>query len=127
MSGSRFASPAAPAVGAAQSLLRQSLTTCRKQFLLVGVFSGAVNLLQLTTSIYMMQVFDRVLVTRSLDTLLYLTIIAIVAVLVLALFEAVRGQIMQRVAIWIEHRVAPEGFVRAIEATLRGFTYRMEV
>src|SRR4051794_36803803 len=107
MSESRFALPAPPAVGAVQTSLRQAVSDCRKQFLLVGVFSGAVNLLQLTTSIYMMQVFDRVLATRSLDTLLYLTIIAIVAVLVLALFEAVRGQIMQRVAIWIEHRVAP--------------------
>src|SRR3954471_15301073 len=120
MSGTRLA------LATTHTLLRRSLAVCRKQFLLVLVFSGAVNLLQLTTSIYMMQVFDRVLATRSLDTLLYLTILAIVAVLVLALFEAVRGQIMQRVAIWIEHRVAPESFIRAIEATLRGLSYRME-
>lgn len=127
MSGIRFALSAPTAVGTAQTPLRRSLAACRKQFLFVGMFSGAVNLLQLTTSIYMMQVFDRVLATRSLDTLLYLTIIAIVAVLVLALLEAVRGQIMQRVAVWVEHRVAPESFVRAIEATLRGLAYRMEV
>ncbi|MBY0334963.1 MAG: type I secretion system permease/ATPase [Acetobacteraceae bacterium] len=106
--------------------LRRALAACRKQFLLVGVFSGAVNLLQLTTSIYMMQVFDRVLATRVLDTLLYLSLIAIAAVLVLALLEAARSQIMQRVAVWVENRVAPEGFVRAIESTLRGRPYRME-
>ncbi|MFC7539405.1 hypothetical protein ACFQU2_07930 [Siccirubricoccus deserti] len=46
--------------------------------------------------------------------------------LVLALLEAVRGQVMQRVAAWVEHQVAPEGFVRAIESTLRGRPYRME-
>jgi len=90
------------------------------------MFSGAVNLLQLTTSVYMMQVFDRVLATRVLDTLVYLTLIAVAAILVLALLEAVRSQLMQRVATWIEHRVAPEGFVRAIESTLRGRPYRME-
>src|SRR4051794_39399612 len=106
--------------------LRRALRACRRQFILVGLFSGVVNLLQLTTSVYMMQVFDRVLATRVLDTLLYLSIIAVVAVLVLALLEAVRGQIMTRVATWVEHRVAPEGFVRAIESTLRGRPYRME-
>ncbi|MBX9701851.1 MAG: type I secretion system permease/ATPase, partial [Acetobacteraceae bacterium] len=106
--------------------LRRALAACRRQFMLVGLFSGAVNLLQLTTSIYMMQVFDRVLATRVLDTLLYLSLIAIAAVMVLALLEAARSQIMQRVAVWVENRVAPEGFVRAIESTLRGRPYRME-
>jgi ATP-binding cassette subfamily C protein/ATP-binding cassette subfamily C protein EexD len=124
MSHSRFAGVGAE--GSADTPLRRALAACRKQFILVGVFSGVVNMLQLTTSIYMMQVFDRVLATRILDTLLYLSLIAIAAVLVLALLEAVRGQVMQRVAAWVEHRVAPEGFVRAIESTLRGRPYRME-
>src|SRR5919199_4555854 len=110
----------------ADTPLRRALRACRKQFLLVGLFSGAVNLLQLTTSLYMMQVFDRVLATRVIDTLVYLSLIAGAAVLVLALLEAARGQIMQRVATWVENRVAPEGFVRAIESTLRGRPYRME-
>ena len=126
----RLAGPAGAAalsgMNAPATPLRRALAACRKQFLLVGVFSGAVNLLQLTTSIYMMQVFDRVLATRVLDTLLYLSLIAIAAVLVLALLEAARSQIMQRVAVWVENRVAPEGFVRAIESTLRGRPYRME-
>src|SRR5687767_3774495 len=78
---------------AADTPLRRALRACRPQLLLVGLFSGAVNLLQLTTSIYMMQVFDRVLATRVLDTLLWLSLIAGAAVLVLALLEAVRGQV----------------------------------
>ncbi len=123
----RSAASGGPLAGpAGQTILQRAIGACRKQFLLVGVFSGVVNLLQLTTSIYMMQVFDRVLATRILDTLLYLTLIAIAAILVLALLEAVRSQIMQRVATWVENRVAPEGFVRAIEGTLRGQPYRME-
>ena len=111
---------------AADTPLRRALKACRTQFILVGVFSGVVNLLQLTTSVYMMQVFDRVLATRVLDTLLYLSIIAIVAVAVLSVLEAVRGKVMQRIGTWVEHRVAPEGFVRALESTLRGRPYRME-
>src|SRR5689334_2599593 len=124
-----YTSLADPSVGfntTAQTPLQRALRACRKQFFLVGVFSGVVNLLQLTTSVYMMQVFDRVLASRILDTLYFLSLIAIGATLVLALLEAVRGQVMQRLATWVEHRVAPEGFVRAIESTLRGRPYRME-
>src|SRR3954452_10877789 len=106
--------------------LQRALGACSKQLMVVGLFSGVVNLLQLTTSIYMMQVFDRVLASRILDTLYFLSLIAIVATLVLALLEAVRGQVMQRLAAWVEQRVAPEGFVRAIESALRGRPYRME-
>ena len=123
------ASIAGPSVGfntAQETPLRRALRACRKQFIVVGLFSGVVNLLQLTTSIYMMQVFDRVLASRILDTLYFLSLITVVATLVLALLEAVRGQVMQRMAAWVEQRVAPESFVRAIESTLRGRPYRME-
>ena len=65
-------------------------------------------------------------ISKAKDALVYLSLIAGAAVLVLAMLEAARGQIMQRVAIWVENRVAPEGFVRAIESTLRGRPYRME-
>src|SRR5215218_3039233 len=126
MSYTRLAAPSVGFDTTAQTPLQRALRACRKQFFLVGVFSGVVNLLQLTTSIYMMQVFDRVLASRVLDTLYFLSLIAIIATLVLALLEAVRGQVMQRLATWVEHRVAPEGFVRAIESTLRGRPYRME-
>jgi PrtD family type I secretion system ABC transporter len=126
MSYARIAGPSAGFDTATVTPLQRALRACRKQFILVGVFSGVVNLLQLTTSIYMMQVFDRVLASRILDTLYYLSLIAIVATLVLALLEAVRGQVMQRLAAWVEQRVAPEGFVRALESALRGRPYRME-
>ena len=106
--------------------LARALASCRSHFMLVGAFSGVANMLQLTVSIYMMQVFDRVLATRNLDTLLYLTLIAIFAIGILAVLEAVRGTIMQRVASWLENRVAPEGFARGLESQLRGRPYRME-
>src|SRR5919202_6243609 len=107
------ASTAGPSFGfntAQDPPLRRALRACRKQFVVVGLFSGVVNLLQLTTSIYMMQVFDRVLASRILDTLYYLSLITVVATLVLALLEAVRGQLMQRMAGWVEPRFAPESF-----------------
>jgi ATP-binding cassette subfamily C protein/ATP-binding cassette subfamily C protein EexD len=108
------------------TVLSQALSASRQQLVAVGVFSGVVNLLQLTVSLYMMQVFDRVLSTRSLDTLYYLTAIAIFALLVMALLDGLRSQVMQRIAGWIEGKAAPEAFVRAIESQLRNRPYRME-
>jgi ATP-binding cassette subfamily C protein/ATP-binding cassette subfamily C protein EexD len=111
---------------AASTPLARAVATCRAQFLAVGAFSGVVNVLQLTVSLYMMQVFDRVLSTRNLNTLLYLTLIAMVALALMALLEGARSRIMQRIGSWMEEKVAPEGFARAVESQLRGRAYRME-
>ncbi|MBR0679232.1 type I secretion system permease/ATPase [Roseomonas eburnea] len=108
------------------TLLGRAVAACRGQFIAVGVFSGVVNVLQLTVSLYMMQVFDRVLATRNLDTLLHLTLIAFIALGLLALLEGARSRVMQRIGAWVEEKVAPESFSRAIESQLRGRPYRME-
>lgn len=109
-----------------ETVLDRAVGSCRKQLLLVGLFSGMVNLLQLTTSLYMMQIFDRVLTTHNVNTLVYLSLIAATAILLLAILEFSRNQIMQRLATWVELKVAPEGFARAIENVLCGYAYRME-
>jgi ATP-binding cassette subfamily C protein/ATP-binding cassette subfamily C protein EexD len=110
----------------AETVLSKAVGACRRYFLAVGVFSGVVNMLQLTVSLYMMQVFDRVLSTRSIDTLYYLTAIAMFALLVMAVLDGLRGQVMQRIASWVEGKAAPEAFMRAIESQLRNRPYRME-
>ncbi|MBS7812015.1 type I secretion system permease/ATPase [Roseococcus pinisoli] len=117
---------ASPISNTGDTALTRAIASCRGLFWTVGVFSGVANLLQLTVSLYMMQVFDRVLTTRNTDTLVYLTIIAIAAIGVLAALDAIRGAIMRRMAGWMERRIAPEGFARALEARLRGRPYRME-
>ena len=48
-------------------------------------FSLFINLLMLTVPLYMLQIFDRVLTSQSIDTLIYLTIIAIFALIVMSL------------------------------------------
>ena len=111
---------------APENALARAVGACRSQFVTVGAFSLVVNLLMLTTSIYMMQVFDRVLATRSTDTLLYLTLIALGAILAMALLEVARTQILSRSAAWIEQSVAPEAVARAVEAQLRNRPYRTE-
>jgi ABC-type protease/lipase transport system fused ATPase/permease subunit len=109
-----------------ETVLSRMIGSCKTQLLLVALFSGMVNLLQLTVSLYMMQIFDRVITTHNVNTLVYLSLIAGTAILLLAILEFTRNQIMHRLATWVELKVAPEGFARAIENVLCGHSYRME-
>ena len=53
---------------------RQVLAACRRAWAGVALFSACLNLLTLAVPLYMMQIYDRVLTTRSLDTLLVLSV-----------------------------------------------------
>jgi PrtD family type I secretion system ABC transporter len=109
-----------------ETILSRMVGCCKTQLLLVGLFSGMVNLLQLSISMYMMQIFDRVITTGNVNTLVYLSLITGSAILLLAVLDFSRNQIMQRLATWVELKVAPEGFARAIENVVTGHSYRME-
>ena len=68
--------------GVDKSLFRETMAGCRRGLFHVGLFSLAINLLMLVPSFYMLQLFDRVLQTRSYATLFYLTLIAVAALAV---------------------------------------------
>lgn len=61
-------------------------------------FSAAMSILTLTTSFYMLQVYDRVLTSRSLETLALLTLIAVAALVVYGWLDSLRLRLVQRVA-----------------------------
>lgn len=114
---SKNADNAKPATEA-RDLLQELLANCRSCFLGIGVLSMAINLLMLTTSLYMMQVFDRVLSSGSRDTLLYLTLVACGAVLLLAVLDAVRSRALVRTSAWLEQRLTPATFSRMVDGVL---------
>jgi ATP-binding cassette subfamily B protein/ATP-binding cassette subfamily C protein len=101
------------------SLLKDALMACRGGFLAVALFSLCINLLMLTVPLYMLQLFSRVLGSGSTDTLLLLTAIAGIALLTLAVLEAVRGQVLLRTGAWIDSRLGGSLLARSIRATLR--------
>src|SRR3954453_16778305 len=68
--------PANAPPGAARSELAAALATCRHGFMGVGLVSGMVNLLYLPGAFFMLQVYDRVLPSRSVPTLVGLAILA---------------------------------------------------
>src|SRR5690606_15046756 len=71
-------------------------------FGLVMVFSIFVNLLILTSPIYMMQVYDRVLTTSRVETLIFLSLIAFAALAVLGLLDGVRTYLLTRLGRFLD-------------------------
>ncbi len=64
----------------------------------IAIFSFGVNALMLVMPLYMLQIYDRVLSSSSIDTLVFLSIIAVCALLVLGALEAVRSMYGTRIA-----------------------------
>ena len=95
---------------------QKALKACRVAFGWLLVFSFFYNVLVLTTPLYMLQVYDRVLASGKVETLIALTVIAGVAVLVLGILEAVRGWMAGRLGDWLDRRLGE----RVIRASLRG-------
>ena len=76
--------------------LSEVMGALRRQFPLLILLSCLLNLLLLVASIYMLQVYDRVLSSGSLDTLLWLTLIAIFAVVIYGVLEQARRVVLSR-------------------------------
>lgn len=76
--------------------LRASMATCRTHLLAVGVFSIFVNLLMLTGPLFMLQVYDRVLASRSEATLVALLVLVTGLFLMYGLLEFARGRVLAR-------------------------------
>ncbi|MDR9440879.1 MAG: type I secretion system permease/ATPase [Halomonas sp.] len=77
--------------------LQRALKACRSSFVSVGFFSMFVNLLMLVPPMYMLQVYDRVLSTQSVETLLMLTLVVVFLFMVMGGLELVRSRMLVRV------------------------------
>lgn len=102
------------------SVLTQTLAACRTAFAWLALFSACINVLMLTAPLFMLQVFDRVLTSRSLDTLVVLAGLAGFALLALAALEAVRGFALIRIGEWVDARLGVPVLRAQIQASLRG-------
>ncbi len=74
-----------------------ALRRCRPAFIGIAIFSACVNVLSLTGSLYMLQISDRILSSRSISTLVFLSLIALAAYLLQGLLDALRGRMLARV------------------------------
>jgi ATP-binding cassette, subfamily C, bacterial len=84
--------------------------------LLVALLTFVLNVLALVQPVYMLQVYDRVLASASLPTLAYLTLIAVVILMVLGAIEAIRQVVVQRVGTRLEIGAGEKLLVAALGA-----------
>ena len=103
-----------------------ALRSCRTAFIWIALLSCVVNVLMLTSSIYMMQVYDRVLGSRSIPTLITLSVMAIAAYGVQWFFDLLRQRMMGFVGERVEQELAPAIQSATIDMHLRGQRSMME-
>lgn len=85
--------------------LQLALRACKGSFLSVGFFSMFVNLLMLVPPLYMLQVYDRVITSKSEETLLMLTLVVVFLFMVMGGLELVRSRILVRVGNKLDTRI----------------------
>ncbi|CAB5089386.1 Type I secretion system ATPase [Olavius algarvensis associated proteobacterium Delta 3] len=108
------------------SPLQDAVKKCRFVLLAVAVVSLFVNVLMLTVPLYMLQIYGRVLVSRSVETLIYLSVVAIGALLVVAALDFTRSRILAHMSAWLENRLGPEVLPPAISQQLQSQSYGVQ-
>jgi ATP-binding cassette subfamily C protein len=83
-------------------VLKTAWRSCRRSLIAVGLFSIAINVLMLTVPLYMIQVFDRVLSSGSVDTLIMLSFVALGALVLFGIFDLLRNMILARTGAQLE-------------------------
>jgi PrtD family type I secretion system ABC transporter len=103
-----------------QTPLQTALWACAGPLGLVFAYSCSYNLLLFAPSIYLLQIYDRVLSSRSIDTLVMLTLIVALTVVVGGVLDALRRAILGRLAAWFEDRLRPAVLSASLEYAFRG-------
>src|SRR3990167_6355584 len=82
--------------GEKPTILDQAVLVMKPAVITAMVFSFFINILALVSPLYMLQVYDRVLSSRSVSTLVVLTVLCIFLFLIYGLLEALRTQVLVR-------------------------------
>jgi PrtD family type I secretion system ABC transporter len=88
-------------------LVTEALADCRQHFIAAAGFSLLINLLYLAPTIYMLQVYDRVVPTGGKTTLLFITVALALALLTLSMLDMVRNRLLVRASQRIDALIAP--------------------
>ena len=92
------------------SELKAAIFKLKKYFIFVGVFSFFINLLMLVPPLYMLQLYDRVVTSRSEGTLFLLTGIVVILFITMALLEIVRSKVLIRIGNKIDEHISTRLF-----------------
>lgn len=97
------------------SVLRAALEACRRHIGFVILFSACLNLLYLAPSLYMLQVYDRVLASGGLLTLVYLSLVLLASLAVLAFLDGTRMRLLLAMSRRLDRLLAPNVLLSALQ------------
>jgi ATP-binding cassette subfamily C protein len=103
-----------------QTPLQAALLACAGPLALVFAYSCSYNLLLFAPSIYLLQIYDRVLSSRSGSTLMLLTLIVAFTVVIGGMLDALRRAALGRLGAWFEDRLRPGVLSASLECAFRG-------
>jgi PrtD family type I secretion system ABC transporter len=96
-----------------------ALRSGREALIFAALFTGVINILMLTGPLFMIQVYDRVLTSRSIPTLIALAAVAIGLYIFVGLLEFIRTRMMIRLGAMFDERLRMPVFDRMIEHAVR--------
>jgi ATP-binding cassette subfamily C protein len=102
-----------------QTPLEAAVRACAGALGLIFAYGCSYNLLLLAPSIYLLQIYDRVLSSRSVDTLLMLTLIVAFIVVVGGVLDALRRAALGRIGAWLDDRLRPSVLSACFEYAYR--------
>lgn len=105
---------------AGRTELDRAFAACRPALWTMGAFSFAINLLMLASPLYMLQVYDRVMVSGNVETLALLTALTAAALLAFGLLDALRAAVGVRAGIWLSDRLGPVLLAGGVRSRLLG-------
>src|SRR6201987_5467728 len=108
----------AAAPGVPSSELGEALRACRTAFIGVGIMSCMINLLYLTGSMFMLEVYDRVLPSRSVPTLIGLIILAAGLYIAQGVLDLIRNRILGRVGTALDEALNARVFETVVKLPL---------
>lgn len=111
--------PNRPAGTGARSELGEALAACRKAFIGIATFSGMSNVLMLTGSFFMLEVYDRVLPSRSVPTLVALCILALALFAAMGVLDVIRGRLLVRVGASLDESLSGRVYDTLIRLPLK--------
>ena len=104
--------------GAKPTILDQAVLVARPAVITAMVFSFFINILALVSPLYMLQVYDRVLSSRNVATLVVLTLICVFLFVVYGLLEALRTQVLVRGGLKFDGVARDPIFKSVLDSTL---------
>lgn len=103
-----------------QNELRRALGECKSYLWFTALFSACVNILYLAPTLYLIQVYDRVLLSTSIPTLLFLTAVTVLALATLAGLDLVRSVVLTKMGVRLDRMLSARIYQALMDHAISG-------